>query len=88
MGKVKIKRIIVKDIELLPEEDELLKKYGFDVKRSYTVSDVAEKLGIHERTLRRWAEKGLIKCIDVGKGYSKRILLHQLIEFLQGFSEE
>ena len=35
----------------------------------YTVKEVAKLLQVHEESVRRWINKGLIKAIKIGKSY-------------------
>lgn len=34
----------------------------------FRVEDAAKYLGLHANTIRRWADKGLLPCIRLGKG--------------------
>ncbi len=38
----------------------------------YRVGEAARRLGVHEQTLRSWAEEGLVKCVRVGRRQERR----------------
>ncbi len=46
----------------------------------YTIRDLAEKLGVHQNTVRRWINSKQLECIRIGKGI--RITEEQLQKFL------
>jgi excisionase family DNA binding protein len=40
-------------------------------KRLLTISEAANRLGVHQKTLRAWADKGLVEHIKTPTGYRR-----------------
>lgn len=54
------------------------------MKKYFTVGETAEELGLHENTIRKYAEDGRIKCF---RDFSNRRKFHitDIEEFKKGF---
>ena len=46
---------------------------GMDVPREklLTISEAAERLGVHQNTLRSWADKGMVPVVKLPSGYRR-----------------
>ena len=53
----------------------------FPIKRSYRIGEIAEALGVHFSTVRRWADEGKIECIRLGT--QRRISYESLKSFVE-----
>ena len=40
-------------------------------RRLLTISEAAERLGVHQKTLRAWADKGLVTHVKTPTGYRR-----------------
>jgi excisionase family DNA binding protein len=49
----------------------------------HTVDEVAELLKVHERTLRRWIQRGELAAADLGKKAGYRIPAREIAKFLE-----
>jgi excisionase family DNA binding protein len=49
----------------------------------YTVEELAEELGVHPDTVRRWIRKGDLEAIDLGGSAGYRISKEALDRFLK-----
>jgi excisionase family DNA binding protein len=49
----------------------------------YTVEEIAEELGVHPDTIRRWIRKGELEAIDLGGSAGYRITQEALDRFLR-----
>jgi excisionase family DNA binding protein len=51
--------------------------------RRYTVEEIAQELGVHPDTVRRWIRKGELEAIDLGGSAGYRITQEALERFLR-----
>lgn len=52
-----------------------------------TTKEVAKFLNVHINTVRRWSNKGIIKCFRVGKRGDRRFTESNVMEFLRSNNE-
>ena len=53
-----------------------------------TVREVANVLHVHPNTLRRWADKGVIKSYSISSRGDRRFMSKDINEFLTGMSAQ
>ena len=53
----------------------------FPIKPTYRIGEVAEALGVHFSTVRRWTDEGRLACIRLGS--QRRITYENLKSFVQ-----
>ncbi len=51
--------------------------------RTLTIKEVSELLHVHEQTVRRWTNRGLIKAHRIGPRGDRRFTPHNVAIFLQ-----
>ena len=49
-----------------------------------TVSEVADFLHIHQNTVRRWSNRGILKSIPIGRRGDRRFIKEDIINLLNG----
>lgn len=49
--------------------------------------EVARKLNIHENTVRRWADRGMLKAFRIGPRGDRRFRKEDIDDFLRGNSD-
>jgi len=58
-----------------------------DEERWYTVSDIVEKLRVHEQTVRRWLREGELRGYNFGGKSGYRIRSSDVDAFLESYLE-
>jgi len=53
-----------------------------------TVREVARILHIHENTVRRWSDKGMIKTYRIGNRGDRRFMQNDIVHFLSRLNKE
>jgi DNA-binding transcriptional MerR regulator len=51
-----------------------------------TITDVSGMLGIHQNTVRRWSDMGLIRCFRVSQRGDRRYKYEDIANFLDGLN--
>ena len=50
--------------------------------RMLTTSEVADKLSVHGNTVRRWSDRGLLRCYRIGHRGDRRFKREDVSDFL------
>jgi excisionase family DNA binding protein len=53
-----------------------------------TVKEVAGILGIHQNTVRRWSDMGLLRSLRISQRGDRRYKYEDITSFLDGFNNE
>jgi DNA-binding transcriptional MerR regulator len=51
-----------------------------------TIKDVSGMLGIHQNTVRRWSDTGLLRCFRVSQRGDRRYKYEDITSFLDGLN--
>jgi predicted site-specific integrase-resolvase len=51
-----------------------------------TISDVSGMLGVHQNTVRRWSDTGLLRCFRVSQRGDRRYKYEDITGFLDGLN--
>ena len=68
--------------------DNLAKSGGVLQNALLTTGEVAELLGIHQNTVRRWSDMGLIRSFRVSRRGDRRYKYEDINSFLDGMNGE
>jgi DNA-binding transcriptional MerR regulator len=51
-----------------------------------TIKDVSGMLGIHQNTVRRWSDMGLLRCFRISQRGERRYKYEDITSFLDGLN--